>query len=232
MSYTKQNFVSGQKLKAAQLNVIEDGIVALNDFYTDLSRTRQTVTVNCYGLTPGEEYEVHLYTASRRRGNAKGAWRHPSNTNTGVNFTGKGYARLAGQKYASSRNSETCYPEVPDWMPNGGILQTEWAFTAVESTEHVTIDLRRWLMPMLKPVGGQWERGCELIGIGVGANGDESHTTRASLLMRFKVVHKGTGEVGQTVDTLRVGRVSKVEMSVRGDANDGYAISGLYTSIK
>lgn len=271
MSYIKQNFTSGQTLKAAQLNYIEDGIVELervvegidipktlpnphsltindvtydgsedvsinlnsggssNSFYTDLSRTQQTVTVNCYDLIPGEEYEIHLYTASRRRGNAKGRWLHPSNTNTGVGFTGKGYARLAGRTYASVKiegrppEISELYPSVPEWMPNDGILQTEWGFTASGETDQITIDLRTWLLPMLKPLEGDWDNGYALIGIGV-----SKLDPIVPLMMQFRIVRKSTGEVGNSIDILRVGQRRGETLDIGPAGN----ITGLYVSIK
>ena len=152
--YERQNFVKKQKLRADQMNRIEDGLA----LYTELAKYNRKgtpypplVRVMCHGLKVGENYAVHLYTAARRRGLRQDPWRHPSNENTGEGYTGKGYANLAGQKYAGNENNGV-YPDVPDWMPNSGILQTEWDITAAKETEVLEIDLSTWLLPMLKPM--------------------------------------------------------------------------------
>lgn len=191
-------------------------------FYTDLSRDGRYITVACHGLTAGNTYELHLYTAARRRGYRQDPWRHPSNENTGKGFTGKGYFNLAGQHY-ECKDLNHIYEDVPDWMPRGGILQTEWSFVATAETEYVDIDLTTWLLPMLKPVDGHFSNE-EYMLIGV-------HSTRAPLLMQFRPVFGNT--VGECRDTLRVG----VARSGNGGeviklSNGGIHRTFLYTSIK
>lgn len=186
--------------------------------YTTLSRGGTRLNIHCHGLTAGEDYAIHLYTVTRRRGNAMGEWRHPSNANTGVGFTGKGYARLAGQHYASGKNT-AIYPEVPSWMPNGGILQTEWEFTAESDTHKLTIDLEEWILPMLKPIEGEDFSRCALIGVSRGTN--------APLLMRFKIVRLITGAVGESRNTLRIG--VPVSGEIAYDVDGG--IGEIYKSI-
>lgn len=187
--------------------------------YTTLSRGGARLNIHCHGLTAGEAYAIHLYTVTRRRGNAMGEWRHPSNANTGVGFTGKGYARLAGQHYASDKLDTVIYPEVPSWMPNGGILQTEWEFTAESDTHKLTIDLEEWILPMLKPIDGEDFSRCALIGVNRG--------TKAPLLMRFKIVRLITGAVGESRNTLRIG--VPVSGEIAYDVDGG--IGEIYKSI-
>ena len=196
--YERQNFVKKQKLRADQMNRIEDGLA----LYTELAKYNRKgtpypplVRVMCHGLKVGENYAVHLYTATRRRGLRQDPWRHPSNENTGEGYTGKGYANLAGQKYASNENNGV-YPDVPDWMPNSGILQTEWDITAAKETEVLEIDLSTWLLPMLKPMDADFGLDSyRLIGV--------SNSCIAPLLFQFCVVKDGV--VGPCRNTLRVG---------------------------
>lgn len=191
-------------------------------FCTELTRSAGVVHVVCHGLTAGETYAVHLYTAARRRGIRHDPWRHPSNENTGTGYTGKGYANLAG-KYFKDADSGIIYPAVPDWMPNNGILQTEWEFTATGETEKLDIVLTEWLLPMLKPVEGDFSNGCTLIGIAKGVS--------APILMQFCLVKNGI--VGVCKNTLRVGlRACGGAVPAIMAADVGIRTLDLYTSIK
>ena len=200
-------------------------------FYTELARTHGSVCVIAHGLTVGETYAVHLYTSARRRGSSQDPWRHPSNENTGEGYTGKGYANLVGTQYKNS-SSGVYYPDVPDWMPNNGILQTEWEFTATAETERLDIALGAWLLPLLKPVKADFSLDTYgLIGV--------ANTCYAPLMFRFCVVKDGI--VGECRDTLRVGLRTKNENGTRklvmitGVADEVAPWIGtgyLYTSIK
>lgn len=172
---------------------------ALPSFYTEISRGKgqpnKVIRVTCHGLKDGETYSLHLYTSSRRRGSAQNPWRHPSNENDGENYTGKGYANLVGQRYSSYQENEL-YPDVPRWMPNNGILQTEWEFTAEKEKEVLEIEIGTWLLPMLKPIDGDFENDTYgLIGV--------SNRSIAPLLFQFRLVKDGT--VGLCQNTLRIG---------------------------
>ena len=194
--------------------------------------------VICHGLVNGETYTVQLFTATRRRGNAFGGWRHPSNENTGEGFTGKGYARLAIQRYAGAKKMDTTaaiYPEIPEWMPRYGILQTEWSFTAAADTHTLTIDLAEFILPMLKPEADNFEAftsgaKCQMIGVARG--------TMAPLLMQFRVERGSTGAIGESKNTLRIGEKIRTDadgelpLSVSPDKETGkYRANGLYISV-
>lgn len=201
-------------------------------FFSELARYKEKgpskmVRVICHGLTVGETYGVHLYTSSRRRGSRQDPWRHPSNENTGKGYTGKGYANLV---YSYRELEGPIYPPVPDWMPRGGILQTEWELTAEAETQELEIDLCTWLLPMLKPErGGNFDGVCRLIGI--------AKSVSAPLLFKFCVVKDGM--VGRCVDILRVGQTSSLKDNVVNtldftDVGTNHFIHAkqLYTSIK
>lgn len=169
---------------------------------TELARYKETiaggtihktiVSVVAHGLTAGKTYAIHLYTSARRRGGRQDPWLHPSNENTGDGYTGKGYANLV-QAY---RDQDKPYPAVPDWMPRGGILQTEWEFTAAAETEKVDIDLGTWLLPLLKPRKADFDLDeYGLIGV--------SNKSISPLLFKFCVVKDGA--IGECRNTLRVG---------------------------
>jgi hypothetical protein len=184
--YKRQEFKPKTKLKAEELNWIEDALA----IYTELARApvdkhkgeKKTARVICHGLVPGETYSIHLYTSARRGGRRQDQWRHPSNENTGEGYTGKGYANL--YQSTQSSNAEVVYPPVPDWMPRGGILQTEWEITAKTETQDLEIEIGTWLLPMLKPLKATFSSDSYGI-IGV------ANKCKAPLLFKFCVAKNG-----------------------------------------
>ncbi len=201
--------------------------------YTTLTRGRKgTLTVHCHGLQQGESYALHLYTVTRRSGSCYKQWRHTPNydfDDSGKAVCRKGYGKLASRTYVGYRDENGCYPEVPEWMPNGGYLQTEWngIFVAVagDTDAIIPIDLRTWLLPMLKPKrilsDESWAK-CLLIGVGGRA--------KAPLLMQWRIVRLSDGAVGECRQTLRVGVHCPHRDGVLTLDTEG-AIEGLYTSI-
>ncbi len=170
--------------------------------YTTLTRDGRSgiLTVHSHNLVEGEHYALHLYTANRRNGRWRKAWRHTPNCDfddRSSNISRKGYGRLATQSIGNNVENGV-YPAVPEWMPNGGYLQTEWEFPI--RTEKIKINMKEWLLPMLKPLvpnaDDPWAE-CGMIGIGEG--------DVASLLMQFRLVRLDDGAVGECRDTLKVG---------------------------
>lgn len=192
--------------------------------YTTLTRDGRigTVTVHFHGLSAGERYALHLYTANRRNGRCQKAWRHTPNFDRDdiTSETRKGYAHLVGKAFSNVDGSGK-YPAVPDWMPNDGYLQTEWEIPA--GTQELKIYLKRWLLPMLKLVAPDADdpwASCGMIGLGT--------NDKASLLMQWRLVRLEDGAVGECRDTLKVGAPK-----VPGDGIclDGDHIRELYTAI-
>lgn len=184
-----------------------------------------TATVHFRGLVAGERYALYLYTANRRNGRRQKAWRHTPNYDIDRDTaeSRKGYGCLAGTKVACLSDG-VGYPSVPDWMPNGGYLQTEWEVSS--GSEQIEIDLKRWLLPMLKPLNpaanDPWAS-CGMIGLGQCDN--------ASLLMQWRLVRLEDGAVGECRDTLKVGapRDNKSGNNIIEFAGD--CIARLYTAI-
>lgn len=201
--------------------------------YTTLTRKSKMITVHCSGLQAGKSYKLLMYTASRKSGNKMGAWYHPTNYD-GDN--GRiGYGNLAGY------NSNSPYPPVPDWMQNGGYLQTEWQIDG----GCVTINLCNWIMQMLKPYGGGatwddiWDKGdSNRHGVYSASVLGVSHSAFAPLLFRF-CVQDSEGTVYPCRNTLRVGAarilsdgVGYPRIGLDGNATDRHIIpSTLYCSI-
>ena len=199
--------------------------------YTALRRTTNTetqqVSVHCHSMEAGQTYALHLYTVNRRRGSCFKGWRHTPNYDAEKrNVSRKGYGHLTGSFYQYLDGSPL-YPEVPDWMPNGGYLQTEWEITADDNGAAVLeVDLRTWLLPMLKPrtpgAGDPWAE-CDLIGVGKG--------DKAPLLMQWRLVRLSDGAVGECRQTLRVGVKNANKGGTITIANDLIRPGELYTSI-
>lgn len=193
--------------------------------YTTLTRDGKagTVTVHFHGLVAGERYALYLYTANRRNGRRQKAWRHTPNydfDDENRSVSRKGYGRLAGTAIGCLSDNGN-YPSVPDWMPNDGYLQTEWEVPA--GAQEFKIYLKRWLLPMLKPIvpsaDDPWKK-CGMIGLGT--------TDKASLLMQWRLVRLDDGAVGECRDTLKVG-APKVPSD--GICLEIDYIRGLYTAI-
>lgn len=193
--------------------------------YTTLTRDGKagTVTVHFHGLVAGERYALHLYTANRRNGRQQKAWRHTPNydfDDEHKSVSRKGYGRLAGKNQGYQVDHDR-YPSVPDWMPNDGFLQTEWEIPG--GTEEIVIDLKQWLLPMLKPIDPRaddpWAN-CGMIGLGT--------NDKASLLIQWRLVRLEDGAVGECRGTLKIGAVHN-----EGDTIelDGDSIARLYTAI-
>ncbi len=191
--------------------------------YTTLTRDGKsgTVTVHFHGLAAGERYELHLYTVNRRNGRRQKAWRHtPNYEESGTATSRKGFARLAGLHWGYI-DANACYPSVPSWMPNGGYLQTEWE--VLDAAEEIKIDLKRWLLPMLKPIDPAAEdpwASCGMIGLGT--------AEKAALLMQWRLVRRKDGAVGESRDTLKVGVPNNDNKTI---GLGGDHITRLYTAI-
>lgn len=180
--------------------------------------------------------ELRVYRCLRRR-DRRYQWQHPGNWNSNgsTGNTRMGYGLLVGTHFATHENGPL-YPEVPDWMPNDGFLQTVFPIDAdALSRGYIEIDLRSWVIPLLKPVDPmlEWHQ-CGMVGI-------QSDSTKAPLLFRFRINRDGK-DLGECRNTLcvgfRKGRTPKPN-NEGVFVSDGYLdLSGklragrLYTSIR
>lgn len=150
--------LSGEQKEQARKNIgaASEQLVAemINAPYTTLTRGKYAIlTVHCHGLQERKAYRLHLYAVSRHRGNRHGAWYHPANYDA-VPENGAPEQRIGYGCFAGITMDGIEFPSVPEWMPNDGYLQTEWDIGA-DGT--VTIDLKEWILPLLKPPAGKWE---------------------------------------------------------------------------
>jgi hypothetical protein len=51
---------------------------------------------------------------------------------------GLGYAQM---RHSQSSNVGATLPDIPDWMPNNGLMQTEWEFIAKEATYTLRLNI-------------------------------------------------------------------------------------------
>lgn len=143
-----------------------------------------------------------VYVCMRRRMRSH-YWRHPDNFDAekGEGIAKMGYAEIAGTPFANGDiDIAEKYPDVPEWMPHNGYLQTVFPISRIPHKHRVaTIDLSTWLLPLLKPTdddGFAWSS-CGLMGI-------QGDGTVAPLLFQFRLAEDGV-PVGTAHNTLAVG---------------------------
>lgn len=181
-------------------------------------KENQVLQIYCEGLVPGEEYTICLYTLQKSRGNSSRYWRHPSNTKPIKEVDGEqivefgkftGYANMADQIIDGHVSEVNRHPSIPDWMPRGGVLQTEWPpFKAEAEAELHEIPLNEWILDLLKPIPSMNEWG--LIGL---AN-DKQDTTGRAFQFRLLTEDERVGTTNSTLVLSRVHKTSKDDGSV------------------
>lgn len=184
--------------------------------------TSQILDIYCHNLQKNTPYKLYLYTLQKTRGNASRYWRHPNNRPSWNQETDElergrfsGYANLAGEKMYPDPKDDTLFPWVPDWMPKGGVLQTEWNFTTGNKDTYVfNLNLCEWILDLLKyrEDDDKWI----LMGL--------TKKNNLSRLFQFKVVSPD-GSVGNTNNILALSRVE------RGNQDEALCHIG-YFSIK
>lgn len=166
---------------------------------------------------------LHLYRCVRNRGR-RSYWQHPVTWNGDGQYKW-GYGLIAGKVYAYSGDS--IYPEVPEWMPTDGFLNTERTIMPADrKRKYIDLNLSTFLLPLLKPVGValNWES-CGLVGLQ--GNGESN-----PLLLRFRICKNGV-PIDVAGDTFRIG----LKNQFRSRDNQPYLINGklngqaLYCSI-
>ena len=175
----------------------------------------------CKNLQPNTDYVIKLYTLQRNRGRSYREWRHPINieyssesgyteeqqellTNSGAY---SGYKNIAGQPFDGTQLDQF-HPQVPNWMPNNGVLKTEWHFTSDEKGSDYTLilDLNTWILDLLKLnnilMNTPDYKGAQvwtLMGIG---NGYYNSRNR---LFQFRIESEDGNKLGSAKNTVRIG---------------------------
>ena len=129
--------------------------------------------------------ELHLFRCVRNRGR-RSYWQHPVtwNGNAGGRQYKWGYGLIAGKAHAYTGDS--LYPEVPEWMPTDGFLNTERTIKVFDRRrKYIDFNLSTFLLPLLKPVGADlnWEE-CGFVSL----QGDGQ---KNPLLLRFRICKDG-----------------------------------------
>jgi len=161
------------------------------------------VRINLHGISRlTGKLELHVYVCMRHR-HRSCYWRHPSNWDAeqGEGIVKMGYGEIAGKPYANGDVAiSDVYPDVPDWMPNEGYLETVIPISIMARRRgYVLLDLSNWLLPLLKPAeedAFSWSR-CGLMGV-------QGDGTVAPLLFQFRLVEAGK-QIGTAESTLAVG---------------------------
>ena len=166
----------------------------------DSGKDQDVLRVCFHGLDSLDgEPEIRLFHCIRRR-NRKYHWSHPVNwdVQTEDNHPRLGYGLIANQPYANVSGNPT-YPDVPDWMPNNGFIETVFPIDE-EALEQGCIDIPvyQWLVPLLKPIDDELEwRKCGLIGL-------QKEGGMAPLLFRFLLCRNGE-PIGTSLNTFCFG---------------------------
>lgn len=175
----------------------------------------------CKNLQPNTNYIIKLYTLQRNRGHSYREWRHPVNIEYSpengyteeqqalLDASGiySGYRNIAGQPFDGT-HPDQFHPHVPEWMPNNGVLKTEWHFISDEkgSDYKLSLDLNAWILDLLKLNNSLLEapeyEGAQvwtLMGVG------NSYYNSRSRLFQFRVESQDGKKLGTAKNTVRIG---------------------------
>lgn len=159
---------------------------------------QKILCLRCLNLNTTHSYKIYLLTKQRSHGMASKAWRHPYQTETNI-------ANKIG--YAAVRASETKHTSIPPWMPNQGILQTEWDIPLDSSatTATLNLDIYTWILDLVKPAHTNTiqEDITDWCLIGV----TSSARNTAPRLFRFIIYDETTKTYGYPSEILKIGSV-------------------------
>lgn len=181
----------------------------------------KALEIICKNLQPNTNYIIKLYTLQRERGRSYREWRHPANIeyspengyteeqqalleNSGLY---SGYRNIAGEPFDEA-HLDSLHPQVPNWMPNNGVLKTEWHFTSDEkgSDYKLSLDLNTWILDLLKLnnflLDAPEYEGAQvwtLMGVG------NSYYNSRSRLFQFRIESQDGKKLGNAKNTVRIG---------------------------
>lgn len=188
----------------------------------------------CKNLQPNTNYVIKLYTLQRNRGRSYREWRHPINIeySSESGYTEEqqellensgaysGYRNIAGQPFDGA-HLDQLHPQVPNWMPNNGVLKTEWHFTSNEkgSDYKLNLDLNTWILDLLKlnnlladAPDYEGVQVWTLMGIG------NRYYDSRNRLFQFRIESEDGKKLGSTKNTVRIGsaifRIKEEELSL------------------
>ena len=112
---------------------------------------RMTLKILLHGLTEDDIGKCIYLLKTKRRGKTV-KYNHPANLKIktdGGSSMGMGYATVANSK---TGQTGSIFPAVPTWMPNNGLIQTEWILTADDINKgYIEIDIRHDWISLLAP---------------------------------------------------------------------------------
>lgn len=141
---TSVDFILPQNKKiSSAIQDIEELQNTTNTIEITMAKLQSRLIITMSGLTPDRTYSLEVM----RRANRK------NNVNKWTRVGQYGYALLAGHPYKEV-DSGIIYQDVPSWMPNNGLVQSSFIFTAIENYHIIEIDLSVWCLDMIKPIDG------------------------------------------------------------------------------
>lgn len=170
----------------------------IKTYNNDTTPAQKTLYLQCLNLDTTHSYKIYLLTKQRSHGMASKAWRHPYQTETNV-VNKIGYAAV----YASEAKNTS----IPPWMPNQGILQTEWDIPLDSNATTITLnlDIHTWILDLVKPAHTTVQEDINdwcLIGV------TSSARNTAPRLFRFIIYDETTKTYGYPSEILKIGSVT------------------------
>ena len=101
------------------------------------------VYLDFHNLVPGRTYTVKLYTKQRKDGKDSGSWYFNPQDRSKI-CQCLGYEAYYESEYIAGRLPD----DPPEWMPNGGLLQNTWTFTAEKDVYTMQLPIETWLLDL------------------------------------------------------------------------------------
>lgn len=224
MEYTQQQFSAGQVLRASQLNAMDAAIrtsmksalpVEINFGKYSEAMNGTFALICAKGLERNTQYAIQLFRWSRSKHEWVTMWDEDRESS---NF---GWAQLCGKiRTDNHTNTGSTYSyftdEIPDWMPNGGYLQSRWLFTTSDTdTKQITFQPKYWIRDALKPRGSSWDASKVAL---IGAKAGE----QSSLRLKAGILQKKTDGSFELVGMSK----SVLNVYFRGGNSSGFITAG------
>ena len=208
--------------------------------WLDIKFNRGTYSIEVYLNGFGSEdigSKIYLYKSTRGRMNTRRGYSHPANLakNDGK-IAGMGYGILAGK----NRDSSSTFPELPTWMKNNGLVQTEWTITQSHiNTGYIEIPIYKDWNALICPNTDATPLWCNVLGSGscgtYKATASSVSTKHGALKIKFAYWDKTTNTISPlTSTTFRFGvKLRCAEpASLVNTTTGALDITKIYTSVK
>ena len=207
--------------------------------WLDIKFNRWTYSIEVYLNGFGSEdvgSKVYLYKSTKGKPFSRQGYSHPANLakNDGE-IAGMGYGVFAGKR----RDENTVFPELPTWMHNNGLIQTEWTITQSQiDVGFIQIPILWDWNALVCSSSDDESLWCNIIGSGrcgtYGATTSNQSTKYGALKIKFAYWDKYTNTISPlTSTTFRFGVRLRYAYPENLVTSSGQLIPWkLYTSVK